>query len=393
MKKIVKKKYTLFIAILFLLNISCYSQDTIRQSHFLFNGYIKDLQTVIFQDIKSDWTTANLIHNRLNFKYIISPSVTIALELRNRFFYGDMLKTYQGYNKTFEQDNGIVRLSKNIIDEKSFLLNTSVDRAWLEYTKDKFQLTIGRQRINWGQTLVWNPNDIFNTYSYFDFDYEEKPGSDAVRLQYYSSPTSVIEIAAKSNNNKKITVAGLYRLNKWNYDFQFIGGEVDQTDYIIGTGWSGQVLKGGFRGEASYFSPMKNFGDTTGVLVASIEYDYTFKNSLLLQFEALYNGYKDTLNVLSLAQLNTNSMNAKNLFLSDYSFFLSANYPFTPLINTSLSGIANPKLRLYFIIPSITISLKDNLELSLIAQLFRYCGNGNANQNVNYIFLRLKSSF
>ncbi len=385
--------YRLLVPILFLMVASSYAQDSTGHSKLLVNGYVKDLQMVIFQDYKSDWATANLIHNRLNFKYNISPSFTAAIELRNRFFYGDILTTYPGYNKTFEDDNGIVSLSKNILDEKSFLLNTSIDRAWLEYSKDNFQIIIGRQRINWGQTFVWNPNDLFNTYSYFDFDYEEKPGVDALRLQYYSSTTSVIEFAVKINHQKKATVAGFYRFNRWNYDFQFIGGEADQTDFVIGTGWSGQVLKGGFRGEASFFMPISNFNDTTGTLVASVGYDYTFKNSLFLQFEALYNGYSDTLNIISLAQINNNSMNAKNPFLSDYSFFLSSGYPITPLLNASLSGIINPNSKLYFVIPSMTLSLKDNLELSLLAQLFRLCGTNNPDQNGNYIFLRLKGSF
>ena len=126
---------------------------------------------------------------------------------------------------------------------------------------------------------------------------------------------------------------------------------------------------------------------------ASVGYDYTFKNSLFLQFEALYNGYSDTLNIISLAQINNNSMNAKNPFLSDYSFFLSSGYPITPLLNASLSGIINPNSKLYFVIPSMTLSLKDNLELSLLAQLFRFCGTNNPDQNGNYIFLRLKGSF
>ena len=61
-----------------------------------------------------------------------------------------------------------------------------------------------RQRINWGQTLVWNPNDIFNAYSYFDFDYIERPGSDAIRLQYYPDYSSAIEMAVKADYENKI---------------------------------------------------------------------------------------------------------------------------------------------------------------------------------------------
>lgn len=378
---------------LVLLNIPVFSQDSLKRSSFIVTGYIKDLQTIIFQDINSDWTTENLIHNRLNFKWIISSKVTTALELRNRFIYGDILTQYPGYNKTFETDRGIVSLTHNIIDEKSFLLNTAVDRIWLQYSNEKFQLTIGRQRINWGQTFVWNPNDIFNTYSYFDFDYEEKPGSDAVRFQYYSTPTSVIEFAVKENSQKKATFAGLYRFNEWNYDIQFLGGIADEEDFVIGTGWSGQVLKGGFRGEASYFHRMKECADTTGIFLASVGYDYTFKNSLFLQLEALYNGNNQSINILSLDQLNSSNINTKNLFLSGYSMFGSLTYPLTPLISGSFAGIINFRNKLFFVNPSVAISLKTNLELSFIAQIVRYYEHQTINQDVNFIFARLKWSF
>jgi hypothetical protein len=370
-----------------------YSQDSDQQSSLVFNGYVKDMQTCIFQNIQGNWTYENLIHNRLNFKWLISPSFTAALELRNRLVVGNIFSAYPGYDQTFEVDHGIVNLTKNLIDEKYGLLNTDIDRLWLQYTTGNFQITAGRQRINWGQTFVWNPNDIFNSYSYFDFDYEEKPGSDAVRLQYFPSPTSDLEFAVKENDQKKATFAGLYRFNKWNYDIQFLGGMMNQSDLVIGSGWSGQIGGGGFRGEATYFHRAKNPKDTTGTFVASIEYDYTFKNSLALQFETLYNGAHTSTNLFSLSQLNSSNMSAENLFLPGSSFFCSLSYPFTPLINASLAGIENMNYQWFFLIPSITISLKENLELSFTAQILRNAGHNEPDQNVNLVYARLKKSF
>ncbi|HJV77276.1 MAG TPA: hypothetical protein VJ602_02765 [Paludibacter sp.] len=393
MKQSMSKKLFLFLVFL---PLFLSAQDSTKVRNFVVSGYVKDMQTFILSNVQTNHTWANLIHNRLNFKWFISPSFTASLELRNRFLFGNMLRNFQGYNKTFEIDNGIISLSKNLIDQSDCLLNTTVDRLWLQYSSDKFQVTLGRQRINWGQTFVWNPNDIFNSYSFFDFDYEEKPGSDAVRMQYYSSPTSVIELAAKSNNQHKATIAGLYRFNKWNYDLQFIGGVVDQTDMVIGTGWSGQLGSGGFRGEASYFIPTKclSVSDSVGIFLASIGYDYTFKNSLFLQLEVLYNGNNKSTNVFSLDQLSSTNLSAKNLFLPDFSIFFSLSYPISPLVNCSLAGVANPKNELCFIIPSISFSLKENLELSLTSQIIRSLGVSNlATQNYNFIYARLKQSF
>lgn len=390
MKPDITKRLFLFFALLPFFSVA---QDSLRQSQFVFNGYIKDMRSFIFEDIKGDWTGANLVHNRLNLKWFVSSLLTASVEVRNRLLTGNILTAYPGYNQTFETDYGMTDLSKNLIDQKSWLLNTAIDRLWLQYTTDKFQITAGRQRINWGQTFVWNPNDIFNAYSYFDFDYEEKPGSDAIRLQYYSGPASVIEFAIKSNSRKEISFAGLYRFNKWNYDFQLIGGMADEKDLIIGTGWSGQVLKGGFRGEATYFHPKKSFSDTTGVFLASIGYDYTFKNSLFLQFEVLYNGNNQSMNLFTMDQLNSSDLSAKNLFLNDCSMFGSLSYPVTPLLTCSLAGIGNPQNKLYFLIPSVSISLKENLELSFTAQILRYTGKIGNGQDLNFLYARLKFSF
>jgi hypothetical protein len=393
MKLSTVNKVLIVSLLLLLFTDSVNAQDSIKEKKLIFNGYVKDMQSVMFHDIRGNWIAGNLIHNRLNLKLQISKSFTTSIEIRNRFFFGDLLMAYPGYNKTFEADNGVVRLSKNIVDEKSFLLNMAIDRLWLQYSGKKVQVVLGRQRINWGQTFVWNPNDIFNSYSYFDFDYEERPGSDALRMMFYPNTTSVLEIAGKVDNNYKVTAAALYRFNKLGYDFQFLAGTAGQTDIVIGTGWSGQILKGGFRGEATYFHPAKNFTDTTGVLLASVGYDYTFKNSVFLQFEALYNGNNDTANLLSLTQLNNTSTSTKNLFLKDFSVFAAVSYPFTPLFSGSLAGITNFKEKLLIIAPSLTVSLKDNLELSFNAQLFQYLTKKKAENNLNLLFARLKWSF
>ena len=80
-----------------------------------------------------------------------------------------------------------------------------------------------RQRVNWSQTLIFNPNDIFNGYSFFDFDYPEKAGSDAVRLYYYPSVVSVIEVAAKLNRFGQLSAAALHRFNVSGWGVQVLG--------------------------------------------------------------------------------------------------------------------------------------------------------------------------
>jgi hypothetical protein len=381
------------LLLLFFIPVFLTAQDSVKVNKVTLNGYVKDMQSFIFKDFNSAWINSNMINNRLNFKWFISSKFTASLELANRFLYGTMLNRFPSYSETFEYDNGVVRLLENWFKGKKYLFNTSVDRFWLQYSNSKLQITGGRQRINWGQNLVWNPNDIFNNYSYFDFDYEEKPGSDAVRMQYFLNPTSVVEFAVKLNKQKETTLAALYRFNRWNYDVQFIAGMVDDADFMVGTGWSGQIADGGFTGEASYFRPLSHFMDHKGAFLVSAGYNYTFRNSLFLQTEVLYNGNKNSKDMFSIDQLTSTNLSAKNLFLPDFSLFCSASYPVTPLINCSLVAIGNPQGKLVFIIPTVKFSLSNNLELSFIGQLLRYTEQDMFRQNLNFVYVRIKQSF
>lgn len=368
-----------------------------KTSKCSFDGYISNMQSVMFDSINRNWISDNLLHNRLNFSWFPTPSFTATLQLRNRFIWGETVKYSPNYSNQIETDNGYLDMSWNLLSEQSFIFNTSIDRAFVQYSKGKFDLKLGRQRINWGQTMVWNPNDIFNNYSFFDFDYVERPGSDAVRLQYYPGSASTIEIAAKVNSAEKITTAALFRFNKWNYDIQFIGGLLNEQDYIVGAGWSGAIKSVSFRGEASYFQPKENFSDTNGLAMASISFDYSFKNSSMILVEGLYGNFAKNTG-LGFMDVYSAPSTVKNLSFTKYNVLAQYSYPVTPLLNVNVSGMYMPEIKGYYAGPTISYSLKDNLDLSIIAQVFSgefpnaFTGK---KQRINFYlgFVRLKGNF
>ena len=226
------KRQITFLLLLF--NLVLQAQDeTGKSRNWTLNGYVKYMQTISFQHIDKQWMTDNLIHNRLIFNWNITNNLTFNTHMRNRVFYGETVSNFPQYPDIINQDYGLVNLTRNLFEGKSVFMNTTFDRLYLDYNLGKFQVTIGRQRINWGQSFVWSPNDLFNYYSFFDFDYEEKPGSDAVRIQFYPSYSSKLDLAVKIDSAKKVTAALLYRFNKWNYDIQLLGGEINQENAAI----------------------------------------------------------------------------------------------------------------------------------------------------------------
>jgi hypothetical protein len=353
-------------------------------------GYTSTMQSVMFDTLSGPFIIDNLIHNRLNIKGFINDNLTFAAEVRNRLFTGDMVRTGASYSEMIGTDHGLADLSWNLLNEPSFFLNTTIDRLWFDLNYGKFQARIGRQRINWGQTLVWNPNDIFNAYSFFDIDYIERPGSDAVRLQYYPNYSSAFEIAVKADFENDITAAALYRFNKSGFDIQFLTGYVDSEDLVVGTGWSGAFGAISFRGEASWFQPAKNFADTTGTGLFTAGFDKIFKNDAMAQMQLMY--CNNPLDISNFTGLYTGNLSAKDLAFSEFSAFAQFSYPLSPLFNLSVAAMWFPEISGYFAGPSMEYSLAENVDFSLIWQHFKG-HTGETDSRINMGFLRIKYSF
>jgi hypothetical protein len=354
------------------------------------NGYVTSMQTVTFDSLKGSFINDNLIHNRLNFKGYFGNHVSMGVELRSRIFTGDMVRMNPGYSDMIGKDQGWIDLSWNIADEKSFLINTTIDRYWLDINYSNIQVRLGRQRINWGQTFVWNPNDIFNAYSFFDVDYPERPGGDAIRIQYFPDYTSALELAVKADYEDDVTAAALYRFNKWGYDIQFLAGYVNSEDYVAGAGWSGAFRSLSFRGEVSWFQPVRHFSDTIGTGLFTIGFDRILKDNSMIQLQAMY--CNNPLDLTDFNSFYTGNLSAKDLAFSKFSIFGQFNFAATPLLNLSISGMWFPGLKGYFAGPSVDYSVAENIDFSLIWQHFK--GRmGEESLRINLGFLRLKYNF
>lgn len=382
-----------YITIIFILfSITIYSQD-----NWMLKGYVKGMTAMQTID-NGGMAIENTLHNRFDLNWYINDSFTVTAGLRNRIIAGNNVTIIPNYADYVGRDVGYLDLSWVWADKNSWIGVSQLDRLMLDYTTGNLQITIGRQRINWGQTFVWNPNDLFNTYSYFDFDYEEKPGSDAVRLQYYIGESSKIELSTSINMDDKITSTLLYRFNTHGFDIQFLGGIFTESDYVIGGGWSGSIAGGGFSGEMTYYHPMEDFSDKNGTITATLHYDYTFSNSLNLQFETLYNGFGANDMSGGLGEIIFMDLSPKNLFPTKVALFGSGAYQLSPLMYLMMAGMYGPAGNFIYVGPTITYSMSDSMELAAIGQYYAMDeikdvdGNRLPNSG-SALFLRLKWSF
>jgi hypothetical protein len=353
------------------------------------SGYVSDMASGIRQHPGDGWWWENLLHNRLNFTGRFSENWKLNVGMRNRIIAGDLVSA-----GSVDADPGWMDLSWNVLEGKDALLNTSLDRLYLAFEKGKWNVQLGRQRINWGQTLVWNPNDIFNTYSFFDFDYAERSGCDALRSTYYHTETAFTEVAASISRSGRVTAAALHQWNLHNFDYRIMGGVYAQSDMVVGGAWTGDFSGLNFRGEFSLFRPMKHFSDTGTVIAASVGLDYIFPNSLSLQAEALYNTVGNAALSGGLMDLYAAPLSAKHLSVCEWNLFGQASCPLSPRLTSSVSSMYFVELRSLYAGFSLDCSLLENLDLSLISQYFVLDGaTAGSDMRVFLGFLKLKYSF
>jgi len=357
MRKPAKYIIYMILSLMLTTGISGVSQDRKKLD---FSGHLQNLNTVWIQDYSTQWLTSSSFYNRLNLKWYMHQNLTFSASARNVLNYGQLIYDYYPlYSDLLVEDNGLIDLTGTIARDSSYILYTNIDRLNLKFTQGKFEATIGRQRINWGINMVWNPNDIFNTFNFYDFDYVERPGCDAIRLQYYTGYASGYQLAFKMDADHEITAAGMYSFNKWDYDFQVLGG-VMTTDVVLGAGWTGYIKSAGFTGEASYFRDRDHFADTTGIWIVSASGNYTFRNSFFANFSFLYNsngttgkaGYGSSFIVIE-------NVSPKTFTPARFSLMGQLSYPITPLINGDITSIINPYDGSFFIGPNVTFSLTD----------------------------------
>jgi len=394
-KRIVFKSFLLWILTMLFItgSFKLYGQEA--EKPWEISGYIKNMQSVIhfpasglFPDGGSYFD--NLIHNRINFSYQFSEEWMIKADLRNRIFWGDQNRALQdAYISELDKANDFIKLSAGASSGSGLAAHTMIDRLYLDFARNNWQIRLGRQRINWGINTFWNPNDIFNAFSFIDFDYEEKPGSDALSIKYNWGIASGVELAIKATDSLKHLIGGvMFKGNIHNYDYQILTG-VMENHLTLGGGWAGNLWEAGFKGELSWFKSLDP--DITDGFAATLGLDYIFKNGLYSGLGFLYNSGGN--NEQSLSGIFNFELSAKNLYPYTTAFLTQVSYGFTPILNGGIAIIYSPvPSNPVFISPNISYSLANELDFALFGQLI-FEETDTFNSPVQALFLRIKYSY
>lgn len=357
MKKVLK------LAMLFALLIlgKAHAQEFKGHLKLLNNLFVPNPDTLV-------WFTDQTLENRLELKWDIADWLRFDVQSRSRFIYGDFVQTIPNYSSLIGNQNELVNLSFIWADGHSFVGHTEFDRLLARFNLNRVELTIGRQRINWGIDLVWNPNDIFNTFSYLNLEYPERPGTDAVNLKVYTGVLSYFDLVYQPHKIADSSAYGVrYRANVARTDFQAIVARMPGY-YVWGGGLSSEVGQFALRSEVSYFCAQKS--DSRSGFVATFSADRSFGSNSFVQLSLLFNSFGSKRNYEPLSLIEPRAQNPMMLSQGKVNLFVGVNSTVATLFTPSVAFLINPTDGSAVVVPSIGYSVSDNLMLSLTAMLF-----------------------
>ncbi len=355
-------------------------------------GYIKAMPALNLDKDFGDPAFSHMLHNRLNFRWDMASNFDLRVEGRNRLMYNKLFADIPEVKDIFGHDDGLIDMSWVWLSGDSWIGHSEIDRLYVSWRQGGWRIRAGRQRINWGINLVSNPNDLFNTYSFFDFDYAERPGADAIRVQYYPGSLSNIELAVSpARNNRHMVAAARYAHNLRGYDIQWLTGYY-RNRLAIGGGWAGHIGGAGFKGELTWFYDLEKSPETTrDNLIAAAGLDYMFPRGTFAILEFLYNGgYGRTQGETFLI---TEPLRPDNIMFSEYAITLSADRAFSPLISGGLAIMALPDIDAAFFMPRMTYSLLTDMDIEFVAQIFSGGKNTIFEQAGSAYYVSLQYSF
>lgn len=280
-----------------------------------------------------------------------------------------------------------------------------VYRAWVRYESERFELTLGRQRIPLGRGRLWNPSDLFNPIPPLAIEGQQRIGQDAVMARWKAGEGlwgSLIWSPMDDPDDHRAALR--VELTRPELDAAGFVGRFAR-DWVFGLDFARNLGDAAVRGEATYTDLER--GGRIWQVVASLDYTFPVGSGLYTLVEHLYN--ENLVRPLRLGapvpaaspEAAVRQLVGAQLPLLDriattvrnQTGFM-ASYELTPLLNGSLLAIYDwhgPSAALF---PVLAYSATSNLQLSVGAQLFiGPRGRSEYGDAANLLFLQLNYFF
>lgn len=354
------------------------------------HGYMQQFEQIAFVDDADSVKLSSTFHNRLNF-LAEWKEWTTRIEVRTRLMTGNQL-LQPGFQPSGRTEAGLLHLNKDWVNKRGVAVNTHVERALLVYRKSHWEFSLGRQRVNWGMSSAWNPNDVFNSYNFLTIDDVERAGIDALRIHYDVRPFNSIELVVKQGDRMKDRVAALLsRGNHFGYDHQLFMG-VDSIDLFAGGGWAGHIGKSGFAGEFTGYQPSRDTFHSRMLLHATVSLDRTFEHGWFISLSGYWNNHGVVKSVFSpLASFQ--QVSKKQLLPFRYTALMQISKQVNPRFAVRFGQLYTPTNNCWVSLPQMEYLISDNWSFDLAGQAFLGESGDVFRTQGNLFWIRVKGNF
>lgn len=273
-----------------------------EKSSYAINGSYK----TYFSESKSPYedSYAGELTSTFRPKYTWSPNehytfyaayaVSVDWQKRSQLLLAQQ-KTKQEYRVA---DLGQELYSSDKYNQKSsrVLVNQNLDRFYVSYTKNAFNLNVGRAPISFGSAKIINPTDVLTPISYQTLDKEERVGVDTVRMNYSLGALSLLDVGYVLGHKLDFSESAVFtrlKTNFWSTDVSVMLMDF-QENLMTGIDFSRSIGNASAWLESAYVVP-KYFNqdkrnNLNSYLRTTVGVDYKLTESVYSYIEYHYNG-------------------------------------------------------------------------------------------------------
>lgn len=314
---------------------------------------------------------------RVDLKSSLSDNITFAANFDYITYHGktmwDILD-FLALNVISEVPEGMEAFYVLPFSDRHFL-----DNAYIKISFKHFDLTVGKQQISLGTGYAWNPTDVFNIKDLLDPTYEQ-PGHNAMRLDVplgssYTitalfSPEDTLGNSAKliqfkgriSHFDYYLTaVEKLWRFRDYTqFDYEKMNFlELPEKRQLLGASTAGELLGLGVWAEYAY--NWMGFSKDFHEFVVGTDYTFDFQTYVMIEY------FRNTLGKTDYEKYNLNDwmrlMAMEQKAISRDQIYVFIQHPATDLLNTGLSTIYSISDGSIALVPTLSYSLSDNMEI------------------------------
>ncbi len=254
-----------------------------------------------------------------------------------------------------------------------------LDNAYLRFSSESFDLTVGKQQISLGTGYVWNPTDVFNIKDVLDPTYEQ-PGHTALRVDVpVSSKYTLSALYSPEETWEKSIKLLQFKGAISHFDYHIIAVERvwpfhDYTEFdianrnfrdvsekrkIFGGSTVGELVGLGVWAEYAYSWMEKS--DNFYELVLGGDYTFDFQTYVMMEY------YRNTLGKSDYKDYDINDwmrfLAAEQKAICRDQAYVFVQHPATDLLNVGLQTIYCISDSSLAFVPTLGYSISDNVEI------------------------------